>query len=557
MNQLRFLLAFVGLFQPSTLAQDGVPVFVDVTAAAGIRFEHVNGLPDEKNYIFEAKGGGAAFFDFDSDGWMDLYLVQGATVETVDRDQSLRPRLFRNLGDGQFEDVTDRAGFRPAFWGMGVSIGDYDNDGLADLYLTNLGPDILYRNLGDGRFEDVTARAGIEAGNWTTSAAFGDMDRDGDLDLYVTGYLDYLPSKLPPKTSDCTYLGTPVLCGPRGLQGGRDYLYENNGDGTFTDVTLDRGAVDENRFFGLSVIWTDLNNDELPDILVGNDATPNLLFVNQGNGRFEEGAFLAGLAVSGQGGEQASMGVDAADYDNDGLLDVFFTHFAGDYSTVYHNEGDLYFRDVTSEVGLEVPEWNLVGWGTRFLDLNLDGWKDIIHANGHVYPYLKKADGKEAYEQPPSLYVNDRNGRFIDAASKAGTDFSRAEVGRGVAFADYDNDGDVDLLIANMNGRPRLLRNDRTDQHHWFGILLEGSGSNRDAIGALVTLVSGGLRQIWEVKRTVGIYSSSDPRAHFGLGNQDSVQSLEVRWPNGEEQRFENLPADRYYRLKEGEALAQ
>ena len=346
---------------------------------------------------------------------------------------------------------------------MGVTAADFDNDGWVDLYFTNLGPDVLYRNNGDGTFTDVTSRAGIEAPGWSASAAFGDFDRDGFLDVYVACYLDVGPEKLPQAVAGgaCTYRGQPVLCGPRGLPGAADHFFHNNGDGTFAERSRASGAEDRERYFGLGVIAADVDNDRDLDLYVGNDATPNLLFVNRGDGTFDERGYASGLAVSGEGNEQASMGLDVADYDNDGQLDVYATHFAHDYSTLYRNVGRLLFEDVTARAGVQEPEWPLVSWGTRFVDLDHDGWKDIVHTNGHVYPFLRTPMDTEAYEQPAlTVYLNRGDGTFRHAAEEIGRDARRPIVGRGTAFADFDNDGDIDVLIACLNGPPLLLRNE-------------------------------------------------------------------------------------------------
>jgi len=542
--------------QPATASNDGVPEYVEVTAEAGIRFQHVSGTADRKDYIFETKGGGVGFFDYDGDGWLDILVVQGSTVEDYLAGKTVKPGLFHNLHDGTFKDVSAGSGLSSR-WGMGVTFGDYDNDGDPDVYLTELGPDRLYRNNGDGTFTDVTAEAGIQADGWSTSAAFGDCDGDGDLDLYVAAYLDYDPTRLPPKTADCTYLGVPVLCGPRGLRGAVDHFFRNRGDGTFEDVTDAAGLRDRGRYFGLGVMWADYDNDGDLDLVVGNDATPNYLYVNDGNGQFQEMGFISGIAVSGDGNEQASMGIDAADYDNDGLLDLFMTHFASDYSTLYHNEGDLLFTDVSALAGLKDPEWLLVAWGTRFVDVNLDGWKDIVHSNGHVYPYLAHSDKAEVLEMPCSAYLNQKDGTFKDVSGAVGEGFQTRMVGRGAAFGDYDNDGDIDLLLAQLNGAPRLLRADRTDSNHWIMLRLNGTSSNRDAIGARIDLKCGNLSQIWEIKRTVGIYSASDPRAHFGVGSCTEIEEIRVRWPDGKAQTFSQVPADKHYLVTEGGNLEQ
>ncbi len=554
-------LTILGLLVSSWAMADSenpVPQFVDITASSGIHFKHICGQVDRKDYIFEAKGGGIGAFDYDNDGWMDILLAQGSTLERVKNGTSPSPVLYRNRGDGTFEDVTAKAGLTHRGWGMGVGFGDYDNDGFVDIYLTYLGQDVLYHNNGDGTFTDVTQKAGIDSPGWSTSAAFGDYDGDGFLDLYVAGYLDVGPDKLPKHQSSgiCEYQGQPVMCGPRGLPGARDYLYHNNGDGTFTDVTTKSGANDRDHYFGLGVVWADVDNDNDLDILVADDATPNLLFLNKGDGTFEEQGFLSGLAVSGDGVEQASMGVDVADYDNDGLMDAYCTHFASDYSTLYHNEGNVIFQDETVAAGVQAPEWPLVSWGTRFVDLNNDGWKDIFHTNGHVYPYLISFGSKEEYYEPAGkFYLNQKNGTFKDVSLEAGPDIQKKILGRGVAFADFDNDGDIDFAIATMNGSPLLFRNDRVDHNHWLMFRTAGHKSNRDGIGARITVKTGEMQQIWEVKRTVGIYSASDPRAHFGLGHAAQADLVRIHWPSGDVQEFKNVPADQHYVLDEEKGL--
>jgi enediyne biosynthesis protein E4 len=549
------LFGFIGL-DP----EDPPPLFVDITAESGIRFQHVNCDPDTKDYIFEAKGGGIGAFDYDNDGWIDILVVQGSTLEMIKNGTSPSMALYRNKGDGTFEDVTQKAGLTHRGWGMGVAFADVDNDGWTDIFLTYLGPDVLYRNNGDGTFTDVTAESGIVAPGWSTSAAFGDYNSDGFLDLYIAGYLDVGPDKLPKRLSSgvCEYLGQPVMCGPRGLPGARNYLYRNNGDGTFTDVTEQSGAADREHYFGLGVVWADINNSGLPDIIVANDATPNLVFVNNGDGTFDEKGFISGLAVSGDGNEQASMGVDLADYDNDGLLDAYFTHFASDYSTLYRNEGDLLFQDVTGPAEVQKPEWPLVSWGTRFVDFNHDGWKDLFHTNGHVYPFLKTSQSKETYSQQAGiLYINRKNGTFREASEETGPDLHKQIVGRGVAFADFDNDGDIDFIIATMNGTPLLFRNDRRDRNNWVMFKTVGKTSNRDGIGSRIKIKTGQLEQLWEIKRTVGIYSASDPRAHFGLGKADRIELVTVRWPSGKTQEFRDVPANSHYTLDEEEGLLE
>jgi hypothetical protein len=534
-----------------------LPRFVDVTAASGITFRHVSGREDEKRFIFEAKGGGIGALDYDDDGWIDLYVVQGSTLELWQRGENPHGVLLRNRGDSTFEDVTKQAGLARGAWGMGVSAADYDNDGFVDLYLTNLGPNTLYRNNGDGTFTDVTAKAGVGDPHWSTSAPFGDYDGDGRLDLFVANYLDVGPDKLPMESPRCQYRGVSVMCGPRGLPGAPDTLYRQNPDGTFSEASAATGVLDRNRFFGLGAVWGDADDDGDLDLYVANDATPNLFYVNQGGGRFVEQGFVSGLAVSGDGVEQASMGVDLADYDNDGRLDAYCAHFAADYSTLYRNQGGLLWEDVTARARIQLPEYPLVSWGTRLVDLNHDGWKDIFHANGHVYPWMQdKPNGAETYRLPHTLYLNLGDGTFADASAEAGPDIRRPAVGRGVAFADFDNDGDVDLAVANLNGTPQLFRNDLRSAHHWATFRTVGRQSNRDGIGARITVVTGMLRQVWEVKRTVGIYSCSDPRAHFGLGQAAVMDLVRVRWPSGKVQELKGVPADRHWVVDEESGLS-
>ncbi len=531
-----------------------LPVFARVDRA-GLNFHHVNGSPDHKEYIPEAKGGGIGFLDYDGDGWQDIYVVQGALMSQYPDGEKLHGALFRNNRNGTFTDVTDAAGLTRNAWGMGVSAGDYDNDGDVDLYLTCLGPNILYRNNGDGTFTEVTRAAGVGNDRWSTSAAFGDIDGDGDLDLYVANYLVLDFKNLPEPR--CGHRGNMVLCGPiaKGIKNAPDVLYRNNGDGTFSDVTELSGVGAVGSYDGLGCVMADLDNDRDLDIVVADDATPNLVFVNRGNGTFDEMGFMSGLALNADGLEQASMGIDAADYDNDGQLDVFMTHFALEYSTLYLNKGSLLFEDVTSSAKIAGPEWLLVSWGTRFVDFDLDGWKDIIHSNGHVYPYLIKAALNESYAQPKSLYRNERNGTFSDVGKLVGPAVQEPEVSRAAAFADFDNDGDIDFVVANMNGSPSLFRCDQKGGNHWAMFRTVGRKSNRDGIGTRINLTAAGLRQVWEIKRTVGIYAVSDPRAHFGLGSADKIDSIEVIWPSGTIQRFSDVSADRHYVIDEEKGI--
>ncbi len=527
--------------------------FKDVTRESGIRFRHINGHDTDKKYLIEAKGGGVAFLDYDNDGWPDIVFAQGSTIEQYKQGGTPKCELYRNKRDGTFECVTAKAGLTAKGWGMGVAAADYDNDGWVDLYITSFGGNTLYRNNGNGTFTDVTDRAGVRGSSWSSSAAFADYDLDGNLDLYVANYVAVDLNKLPdPK---CLYRGTPTICGPRGLKGAPDVLYRNNGDGTFKEVSRESGAYDADARFGLGAVWGDVNNDGYPDLYVANDFGPNFLFVSRGDGTFEEKGLISGCALSGDGMEQAGMGVDIADYDNDGLMDIFVTNFANDYSTLYRNTGNLMFEDVTGKVGIQPYEWFLVKWGTHLVDLDHDGWKDIFHANGHVYPFLEHLNLNEKYRQAASFFLNNHDGSFRDASTLIGPEFNAAIVGRGTAVADYDNDGDLDFVIANLSGTPQLLRNDMASDYHWVMFRLRGTRCNRDGIGARLNLSAGGLKQTLEIRRNVGIFSSSDPRAHFGLGGADKIDSLEVRWPGGDVQQFKNLGVNRHYLIDQTSGL--
>jgi enediyne biosynthesis protein E4 len=527
--------------------------FTNVSRQSGIEFRHVSGPETDKKYLFEVKGGGVAFLDYDNDGWPDVVVVQGSTVEQLRRGGSPKCELFRNKRDGTFERVTEAAGLKASGWGMGVAAADYDNDGWVDLYITSFGPNTLYRNNGDGTFTDVTEKAGVGDPRWSSSAAFGDYDLDGDLDLYVVNYvsmdLDQLPEPI------CRYRGTPTICGPRDLPGASDSFYRNNGDGTFTEVSRESGASDPDKRYGLGAVWGDVDNDGDPDLYVANDFGPNFLFINQGDGTFEEFGLVSGTALSGDGLEQAGMGIDIADYDNDGLMDIFVTHFAHDYSTLYRNTGDLMFEDVTGRVGIQAWEWFVVSWGTHLADVDHDGWKDIFHANGHVYPFLEQAGLDEEYRQAPSLFLNRGDGTFQDASSDIGPESQRKMVGRGTAMADYDNDGDLDFLIANLSGSPQLLRNDLAPGTNWVMFRLKGTKSNRDGIGARVKIRAGGVEQVHEVRRNVGIYSSSDARVHFGTGKASQIELVEIFWPGEQIQRFEGVAANRHYLIDQEAGL--
>jgi hypothetical protein len=526
-----------------------LPVFTDVAAEAGIRFTHVSGSP-AKDFIFESKGGGAGVLDYDGDGLLDLYFVNGSTLEDVLKGVPHDNALYRANGDGTYTDATSEAGVPGRGWGMGCAVGDYDNDGRPDIYVLGVGGNVLYRNGPGGRFTDATAEAGLGGGRWSTSAAFVDHDKDGDLDLYVANNIevDISRSPLAFPGPDCNYRGTRVMCGPRGLTGARDAFYRNNGDGTFTDVTQAAGVLEPEPYYGLGVAVGDVDNDGWPDIYVANDSTPSYLYLNRRNGTFEDVALLSGVAVSDDGMEQAGMGVDLGDYDNDGWLDVVKSNFA------FERDGS--FTDqATRTAGTGLPTRPLVSWGTKFVDYDNDGWRDVVVINGHVYPHLIPSPvGGERYHQPRQLFRNLGGGRFVDVSAESGPGIRREVSSRGLAVGDLDNDGDLDMVVVNIDSTPSILRNDGGNARHWLSVKLRGVSSNRMGLGARLTAHAGALEQIGEATTAGSIFSASDSRVHFGLGEARSVD-LEIRWPSGTIQHLKGIPANQIIEVDEERGL--
>lgn len=525
--------------------------FVDRTAAASLDFQHRSG-GQVKNYIVEAKGGGGAFLDYDRDGYLDIYLVNGSRLEGYEApDTPPGNALYHNNGDGTFANVTAQAGVGDTGWGMGCVAADYDNDGDVDLYVTNFGPNVLYRNEGHGQFADMTAWAGVDLPGWSTGASFGDYDNDGDLDLYVAQYLNFNPERVPPRGG--MWKGLMVFAGPVGLEAASDMLYRNEGDGHFTEVTRQAGIVSRPPSYGLGVVFGDYDNDGDMDIYVANDSAPNFLYQNQGNSTFIDVGLIANAALSAEGIPQASMGVAYGDYDNDGFRDYLVTHFEDDYNTLYHNQGDGFFSVASSEVGIAEPSLPRLGFGTCFLDYDNDGDQDLLIANGHVYPQIRYLQ-PEGYAEPTQLFVNQGRGNawhFIEAP--ADDDLSIRNVSRGACKGDYDNDGDVDLLICNLDSAPTLLRNEGGNHNHWLSVRLVGTKSNRDGIGARIRVVAADLEQTVEVTTGGSFLSHSDTRAHFGLGHHPEADLIEIHWPSGRLQRLQNIPADQFLVVEEGE----
>ncbi|MGA2631886.1 MAG: CRTAC1 family protein [Terriglobia bacterium] len=531
---------------------------MDVASKVGISFVPTNCGP-EKRYIIEAKGGGGiAWIDYDNDGFPDLLLVNGSTFEHWKRGDSPRSRLYRNNRNGTFTDVTERSGLDHAGWGMGVCVGDYDNDGHDDLYVTYYGGNVLYHNNGNGTFTDVTEKSGVRGRGWGMSCAFGDYDNDGRLDLYVTDYVDIELGHLgePGSAPNCTYRAIPVFCGPRGLPGGRDFLFHNNGNGTFTDVTKQAG-IDANQYYGLGVVWGDYDRDGHLDIYVANDSTPSSLYHNNGDGTFTDVGVQAGVAYSLEGAEQAGMGTDFADYDNDGWGDLVKGNFSNDTKNLYHNNRDGTFGDVTYAAGLADVGWLFTTFGTKFLDYDNDGWKDIFLANGQVFPDIDKYPMGITYAERNLLFHNRGDGMFDEVGLQSGPGLSIRRASRGVATADYDNDGDLEILVTNMNDAPDLLHHARKNRNHSLLVKTIGTRSNRDGIGSEVKVVARGLTQ-YDTVRSGGSYlSSSDLRLHFGLGSATEIDRLELHWPSGQTDTIQGPPVDHLLVIEEGKGLVK
>lgn len=530
--------------------------FVDVTRAAGIDFHLTCGSAD-KRYIMDSMCGGVAVFDYDSDGWMDIYLVDGSTLADLRSDRCHPGKLYRNNHDGTFTDVTAKSGLTHCGWGFGVAVGDYDNDGWEDLYLTYLNGGVLYHNNGNGTFTDVTAKAGVgNPGRWGTSTAFGDYDNDGYLDLYIANYVDLDLDHLPEfgQGPFCQYRGIPVSCGPRGLKGSRDRLYHNNGDGTFTDVT-EKLNIDPGGYYGLGVLWLDYDKDGCLDLYVANDSSPSLLYHNDCKGGFTEVGAEAGVAYSADGREQAGMGIDSADYDNDGWPDVVKTNFSDDTNNLYHNDGNGQFTDLAGAAGFGPISIPFLAFGVKFVDLDNDGWPEIFVANGHVNPQVDQHSFGVTYAERPLLFHNLQAGKFEEVGTGAGAPLSRRYVARGAAVADFLNSGAEDLLISVLDGSPVLLRNRAPQPGHWLRLKAVGTRSNRDGFGVRVEVKAGGLTQAAEVRANSSFESASDPRLHFGLGAATRVDSMVVRWPSGKVETLGAEAADQELVVEEGRGV--
>jgi len=527
----------------------------DVAKQAGLTQPIVYGGVDSKSYIVEVVGCGVAFIDYDNDGWVDLLVLSGTRLEGAP--PGATNRLYKNNRDGTFTDVTAKAGLQRTGWASAVTIGDYNNDSFDDIFITYYGQNVLYHNNGDGTFTDVTERAGLRQSSvrYGSGCSWVDYDRDGKLDLFVANYLSTTLEKLPKpgENSDCTWKGVPVNCGPRGLPPGFVQLFHNNGDGTFTDVSKPSGVAAASGSYPMTVVAADYDNDGWPDIYVACDSTPSWLFRNQHNGTFREEGLERGVALSEDGLEQAGMGVGVGDYDLDGNLDIFKTHFADDTNVLYRNDGKGNFDDVTVRTGLGV-ETRYVGWGAGIVDLDNDGFPDLFVATGSVYPEVERRLPAYPFRTPRLVFRNLGDGRFEELIEEAGSGVSAPHASRGCAFGDFDNDGDMDILVMNMNEPPSLLRNDVSGGHHWLKVSLVGVQSNRSAIGSRVIARYAGRQQAQEVNAQSSFYSANDRRLHFGLGNATTAD-LTIRWTNGATETIPNVAADQLVTIREGAGI--
>ena len=550
---------------PSPIA--GTPLgfsFVDVAKSSGLNAKTIYGAEHKNRYLLETTGCGVAFYDFDHDDWLDIFLVNGTRLEGFPAGNEPISRLFKNNRDGTFTDITAKSGMTRSGWGQGCCVGDFDNDGLNDLFVTYYGQNVLYKNHGDGTFTDVTAKAGLlqKTHRWNSGCAFLDYDRDGTLDLFVCNYIDFDIKTAPlPEAAGCAYKGIQVACGPPGLNGGTNLLYRNNGDGTFTDVSERSGIRNTIGTYALSVVVADLDNDGWPDIYVANDSTAATYYLNQKDGTFKDQAIEAGIAYSPDGKPQAGMGVAVGDFNRDGLLDIVKTNFAGDTDSLYQNLGDGSFEDHTYLSGLGVNT-RYLGWGVAFMDLDNDGWLDIFISNGHVYPEVDGSHIDAPYAEHKYLYRNLRNGQFEEITNTAGPGISAPVPARGCAIGDYDNDGDLDIVVNCINAIPQLLRCDSTIPRNFLKIRTVGTKSNRSGIGARVIVTAKtdpgkitALRQIDEVRSGGSYFSQNDMRLHFGLDRAEKADLVEIFWPSGTQDVLQNLPANQLYVVEEGGKL--
>ncbi len=534
------------------------PLLADITASTGIKFEHV--ASSDARYIVESMSGGVALIDYDGDGWPDIYFTNAPTVAMALAGGKARSALYHNNRDGTFTDVTEKAGVGNPCWAMGAAVGDYNNDGRPDLIVSCFGGVILYRNNGDGTFTDVTRQAGLDVGKgWATGVAFGDYDGDGNSDLFVAHYVDFDLKDLPlfGSRKTCQYHDVAVQCGPRGLKGAPDSLFHNNGDGTFTEVSKAAGVDDAKHYFGLTAVWSDVDNDGRLELFVANDGEPNYLYHNDGTGHFKEVALESGVAVSEEGAEQANMGVALGDYMNAGRISIAVSHFSDEYATLYRNEGAAGFSDASRTAGIARATVPYVGWGDAFVDLDNSGWLDLVLVNGHVYPQVDTGVAGTSYREPKLVFLNQHDGTFRVAGAEAGKAVQVPQVSRGLAVGDLFHRGAMDVVVENLAGRPMILEAQPDQTHHWIGLALQGKG-NKLALNARVRVTTGKLVQMGEARSGGSYLSQNDLALHFGLGAAGVIDKLEVTWPGGAPQVFTKVKVDQFYRLiQDGSLVAE
>jgi enediyne biosynthesis protein E4 len=556
------IIVFISIFcSQFVLAQNDVcknrkiPQLTDIYSKTGINFVHTSA--PEKKYIVESMSGGVLMIDYDRDGFIDLYFTNAPTVEMALKKEKSKSRLYRNNGNGTFSDVTDKANVGFPGYAMGGAVGDINNDGFPDMYITCLGGNVLYKNNGDGTFTDVTKQAAVADGRWSTGAAFGDYDGDGFLDLVVANYVDFKLNDLPGFGSlpTCKFRGIDVQCGPRGLKGAGDSVFKNNGDGTFTDVTKQVGMLDPDGFYGMQPVFSDFGNTAKLDVYIANDSTPNFFYQNTGKGKFDEIGLMSGTGVSGDGSEQGSMGVAVGDYLHTGKFAIYTTNFVDEYNTLYRNNGNYDFTDVSFTAKVAQASRPYVGWGTGFFDLDNDTWLDLFVANGHVYPQMDQISSGAKYKQGKLLFVNQADSAFCNATTQGGSALTELRVSRGAAFGDLDNDGNVDIVVGDLDNSPMILKNEGDKLNHWITLELGAKQGNPLAIGARITVTTGKIVQTEEIRSGGSYISQNDLRVHFGLGQALKADLIEIRWNSGKVETLKNVAADKFYAVLEGEGI--